>query len=370
MAASTVNPNPATYATVANAASSQVLYPSTTSPVPAYYGGNGSYVPAAVTPQAGTSLSYVPPLQQPMGAPSSVNLTEGIPDPDSIEQQKRAYERGLDAELEQTRKLAEEQLKQQKNAIKQAAEQQLAMYKAQMEQSIKQQELSLDHQWQQQQMELQQAFLKQKAALEHQASSLAMEYQQRKMHEELLKKQAEMHRDMHDMQRRIHLELQEHQQQQASLQQQHAVQRQQHQEELASQQVKYMHQSNPGHVWAAPLHSSFTVTQPMPPVNQVVYQAPPTTATAPMPPTTAMPPVTVTEPPPAEPVVMGSVQQMPTYPDLLTSPQNYAPSTLVGGGVASASWSSGMASHCPNCGNAFLPDALFCRKCGTKRPQA
>eukprot|EP00434_Breviolum_minutum_P044267 symbB.v1.2.039522.t1/scaffold6623.1/size16640/3 len=98
--------------------------------------------------------------------------------------------------------------------------------------------------------------------------------------------------------------------------------------------------------------------------------APPTTATAPMPPTTAMPPVTVTEPPPAEPVVMGSVQQMPTYPDLLTSPQNYAPSTLVGGGVASASWSNGMASHCPNCGSAFLPDALFCRKCGTKRPQA
>ena len=55
------------------------------------------------------------------------NLTEGIPDPESIEQQKRAYERGLDAELEQcgtedfrsvlgielrTRKLAEEQLKQ------------------------------------------------------------------------------------------------------------------------------------------------------------------------------------------------------------------------------------------------------------------
>ena len=29
-----------------------------------------------------------------------------------------------------------------------------------------------------------------------------------------------------------------------------------------------------------------------------------------------------------------------------------------------------MASHCPNCGSAFLPDALFCRKCGTKRPQA
>ena len=26
-------------------------------------------------------------------------------------------------------------------------------------------------------------------------------------------------------------------------------------------------------VWAAPLHSSFTVTQPVPPVNQVVYQA-------------------------------------------------------------------------------------------------
>jgi len=293
-----------------------------------------------------------------------VNLTEGIPDPDSIEQQKRAYERGLDAELEQTRKLAEEQLKQQKNAIKQAAEQQLAMYKAQVEQSIKQQELSLDHQWQQQQMELQQAFLKQKAALEHQASSLAMEYQQRKMHEDLLKKQAEMHREMHDMQRRIHLELQEHQQQQASLQQQHAVQRQQHQEELAAQQAKYLQQSTqPGHVWAAPMHNSFAVTQPTQ-VSQLVYQAPAATAAA-MPATVAK----VSEPPPAEPMVLGSVQQMPNYPDLLASPQNYAPSTLVGGGITGIT-ASAPASHCPNCGSAFLPDALYCRKCGTKRPQA
>lgn len=361
MAASTVTATPATYS-VANATSSPVLYPSS-SPVPAYYGGNGSYVPGAVTPQAGPGLSYVPPVGAPPGA-AGVNLTEGIPDPDSIEQQKRAYERGLDAELKQTRKLAEEQLKQQKNAIKQAAEQQLAMYKAQVEQSIKQQELSLDHQWQQQQMELQQAFLKQKAALEHQASSLAMEYQQRKMHEDLLKKQAEMHREMHDMQRRIHLELQEHQQQQASLQQQHAVQRQQHQEELAAQQAKYLQQSTqPGHVWAAPMHNSFAVTQPTQ-VSQLVYQAPAATAAA-MPATVAK----VSEPPPAEPMVLGSVQQMPNYPDLLASPQNYAPSTLVGGGITGIT-ASAPASHCPNCGSAFLPDALYCRKCGTKRPQA
>ena len=47
----------------------------------------------------------------------------------------------------------------QKNAIKVAAEQQIAMYKAQIEQAIKQQELSLDHQWQQQQVELQQVLL-------------------------------------------------------------------------------------------------------------------------------------------------------------------------------------------------------------------
>eukprot|EP00438_Fugacium_kawagutii_P015932 Skav217913 [mRNA] locus=scaffold795:207216:208130:+ [translate_table: standard] len=290
---------PATYS-VANA-TSPVLYPSS---FPPDYGGNGSYVPSAVPPQAG-----------------GLKLTEGMPDPDSIEQQRRAYERALDAELEQTRKLAEEQLQQQKNAIKEAAEQQLAMYKAQVEQSIKQQELSLDHQWQQQQMELQQAFLKQKAALEHQASSLAMEYQQRKMHEDLLKKQAEMHREMHDMQRRIHLELQEHQQQQASLQQQHAVQRQQHQEELAAQQAKHLQQSvQPGHVWAAPMHASFTVTQPTP-ISQAVYQAPAA-------PTTAMPPaVARVFEPPAEPV--GPVSA-PTYPDLTS--QSYAPS-LVGGGM-------------------------------------
>eukprot|EP00438_Fugacium_kawagutii_P000875 Skav218507 [mRNA] locus=scaffold1564:100037:101053:+ [translate_table: standard] len=337
-------------ATYSVAATSPVLYTATSPPpAAAVYGGGGSYVPVPpVTPGVNT------------------NLMEGIPDPDSIEQQRRAYERGLDLELEQTRKLAEEQLKQQKIAIKQAAEQSLAMYKAQVEQSIKQQELSLDHQWQQQQMELQQAFLKQKAALEHQASSLAMEYQQRKMHEALLKKQAEMDQEMHDMHQRIHLELHEHQQQQADLQQQHAVQRQQHQEELAAQQAKYFQHSQPGHVWAAPLHSSFSVTQPTP-ASQVLYQARPTPYQAPTTAAAAMAamPATISRvsEPPAEPMVLGQgfVQQLPTYPDL---PQPLPPQNAPTGAA------SGLASYCTNCGADFLPDALFCRKCGAKRPQA
>jgi len=320
---------------------------------PVYAGsGNGSFVPSAPMPQVVSTGSYAPPVVAHPGA-ASVNLTDGIPDPESIEQQKRAYERGLDAELEQTWKLAEEQLKQQKAAIKAAAEQQLAMYKAQVDQSIRQQELSLDHQWQQQQMELQQAFLKQKAALEQQASSLAMEYQQRKMHEELLKKQAEMQREMQEMQRRMHMELQDHHQQQASLQQQHAVQRQQHQEELAAQQARYMqtqaqlHTSSAPAVYAAPMTSSFAVaTPPVPPMSYQPYQVP----EAPM--------------APQEPLVMGSaVQHMPTYPDLLNPAQGYAPVTgAVGGGLQAA-------STCGNCGSTFLPDALFCRKCGTRRGQ-
>mmetsp|Transcript_56703 Transcript_56703/g.132525 ORF Transcript_56703/g.132525 Transcript_56703/m.132525 type:complete len:352 (-) Transcript_56703:105-1160(-) len=319
-------------------------------------GGNGSFVPAA-TPQVPVSTSYAPQMMVPQAA-ASVNLTEGIPDPDSIEQQKRAYERGLDAELEQTRRLAEEQLKQQKAAIKAQAEQQLAMYKAQVDQSIRQQELSLDHQWQQQQMELQQAFLKQKAALEQQASSLAMEYQQRKMHEELLRKQADMQREMQEMQRRMHMELHEHQTQQANLQQQHAVQRQQHQEELAAQQAKYLQTQAqiPGAVYAAPMTSSFAVPAPAP----IAYQGtlvPPATAVAPQVP--EMPASA-----PQEPLVVGSVQHMPTYPDLLNPVQTYMPAAAgaMGGGLVAP------ATTCANCGASFLPDAQFCRKCGVRRP--
>lgn len=343
---------------------------------PVYAGsGNGSFVPAAAMPQVVSAGSYAPPVVAHPGA-ASVNLTDGIPDPESIEQQKRAYERGLDAELEQTRKLAEEQLKQQKAAIKAAAEQQLAMYKAQVDQSIRQQELSLDHQWQQQQMELQQAFLKQKAALEQQASSLAMEYQQRKMHEELLKKQAEMQREMQEMQRRMHMELQDHQQQQTSLQQQHAVQRQQHQEELAAQQARYMqtqaqlHTSSAPAVYAAPMTSSFAVaTPPVPPMSYQPYQVSPMPAATVTAATAAQAPLVtkVPEPPmaPQEPLVMSSaVQHMPTYPDLLNPAQGYAPVTGAAGGGLQA------ASTCANCGSTFLPDALFCRKCGTRRGQA
>eukprot|EP00913_Durusdinium_trenchii_P014678 g13771.t1 len=258
--------------------------------------------------EAGASLSYVPPVGAPvtaMGAPS--NLTEGIPDPDSIEQQKRAYERGLDAELEQTRKLAEEQLKQQKNAVKVAAEQQLAMYKA---------------------------------------CSLAMEYQQRKMHEDLLKKQAEMQKEMHDMQRRIHLD---------------GGERAPRPPAAASELTATAcgaETAAPGRVGSAAdaiaadaTVGARTTTRLGSPSAPELYAA------------TAL--TKVSEALPAEPTVLSSVQQMPTYPDLASSAQNYAPSTLVGGTVSSG----GPASHCPNCGSAFLPDSNFCRKCGTKRPQ-
>jgi len=180
-------------------------------------------------------------MHQMMPGPGQ-SLLDGMPDPDAIEQQRRAYEKGLDAEFEATKKIAEEQLKQQKAALKAQADQQLAMYKAQMEQALRQHEMSLDQAHQQSQMELQQAFMKQKAALEQQATSLTMEYQQRKMQEDLMQKQAEMQKEMAEMQRRMHQEMSEHQNQQLRMQHEHADARQKHHEELAFQQAELMKQ--------------------------------------------------------------------------------------------------------------------------------
>eukprot|EP00439_Symbiodinium_sp_Y106_P078541 s258_g17.t1 len=124
----------------------------------------------------------------------------------------------------------------------------------------------------------------------------------------------------------------------------------------------------PATVYAAPMTSSFAVaTPPVPPMSYQPYQVSPmpaTTVTA----TAAQAPLVtkVPEAPmaPQEPLVMGSaVQHMPTYPDLLNPAQGYAPVTgAVGGGLQAA-------STCGNCGSTFLPDALFCRKCGTRRGQ-
>jgi len=316
-------------------------------------------------PSAAPVASYVPgpaPMysqvpHESFSMPQVQSLTEGMPDPEAIEQQRRAYEKGLDTEFETTKRIAEEHLKQQKAALKAQAEQQLAMYKAQMEQALKQQEMSLDQHHQQAQMELQQAFMKQKAALEQQATSLTMEYQQRKMQEDLMVKQADMQREMAEMQKRMHQELAEHQNQQVRMQQEHAVSQAEFVKHQTSMQQDQLQRSvsqlpvyaAPGIATAHPAMPTMYAAGSMPTVvhQPVVYQAAGTQYG---------PPVGSYTPAPM------SVAQAEAQP-LMMEPQSAAGMTTLYPAEAQVS------VGCGNCGEAFLPDSAFCRRCGAPRSQ-
>jgi hypothetical protein len=117
------------------------------------------------------------------------SLTQGIPDPTSIEQQKEAYSRSLEEQTHQGKELLITQQKQQTELIHQSAEVQKRQLISQIEEQAKQQELLLSQKYSTQLIDLEQQCIKQKAALEKQANDLTMEYNFRKSKEELLQRE-------------------------------------------------------------------------------------------------------------------------------------------------------------------------------------
>lgn len=121
-------------------------------------------------------------------------LTEGIPDPASIAEQKAMYAKALEAQYAQgTQQLAEEG-KVQKRALEQQADQQKSAYRLQVRSRLEAECLAVDQAANQKLMKLQEAAMAQKAALEQQAAMLTLEYQQKKAEEELLLKQFNIQR--------------------------------------------------------------------------------------------------------------------------------------------------------------------------------
>merc|ERR1719197_2471414 len=121
-----------------------------------------------------------PPPQAPQ------RLTQGIPDPASIEQQKAAYSKGLDEQLRQGAAILNQQLKQQMDQLHQLGEQQKQKYFVQVDHEIKSQELGLVQQFKEQLLMVQQAASQQKRILGQQATALLLEYNQKKAQEDLL----------------------------------------------------------------------------------------------------------------------------------------------------------------------------------------
>lgn len=172
--------------------------------------------PQAVNPRA----VYAAPIagaggpdsaESPRSVDSEGPFTRGFPDPTSIEEQKLAYCRSLEHQLEEGNKSLQQQNIERKKQLHEAAEQQKQALLLHMEQQVKMQEMALDEQTNHALMGLKKAALDQRAALEQQAASLTLEYQQRKMQEEFAATQAEMQRQYVDSATKLHSEVQQNQ---------------------------------------------------------------------------------------------------------------------------------------------------------------
>jgi len=179
-------------------------------------GQNRSYVPPAqlsyapgpqmqrvpsfvAPPQGGSYVAQPPPGQQPVEG----TLTKGMPDPAAIDQQRNAYAKALDLELQKSIQAIQEKNAMEKKMLAQAAQQQKQMYELQVDQMVQGQSAQLDEQRNMQLLGLQQEAMNQKIGLENQAAGLKMEYQQRAAQEEMMFKQYEMQRSHFDAEQKL-----------------------------------------------------------------------------------------------------------------------------------------------------------------------
>jgi len=142
-----------------------------------------------------------------------------MPDPKAVDQQRSAYAKALDTELQKSIQAIQEKNAMEKKMLAQAAQQQKAMYELQVDQMVQGQAAMLDEQRNMQLLGLQQEAMNQKTALENQAAGLKLEYEQRKAQEEMMFKQYELQKTYYDSERKMAQQQQEF----AQMQQQQAA---------------------------------------------------------------------------------------------------------------------------------------------------
>lgn len=193
-------------------------------------------------------------LPHPVEPPAPPTLTEGIPDPMSIGNQKANYAKTLEDQLKQGTQVLEHQLKQRSEVLFQMGDQRKRQYALQVDQDIKQKEMELAQQHNEQLLLLQQAAQQQRSALEHQANALLLEYTQKKTQEDLTFQKYQFQKRQYDTQLQYNEEMKElHALQQAAASQvagqkvaiaQHAVTATQQALVMAQQQAHVMFQNS------------------------------------------------------------------------------------------------------------------------------
>lgn len=156
----------------------------------------GQYV--AAVPQYGAPMPQQMAQAQMMAPPQK--LTEGFPDPASVEKQKAAYEKGLEKQLKENSDMVSKRSEAEKEQLLQQAAQQKAAFNLQLQTQLQQQWRALDEQTNAQMLALQEAAAQQKSTLEGQAAGIKLEWEQRKAQEDMMIRQYDISKQYYEAQ--------------------------------------------------------------------------------------------------------------------------------------------------------------------------
>merc|ERR1719503_331977 len=169
---------------------------------------------AVASPTLGQKMSQIE-----VGPPPK-DLTEGIPNPATIQSQKDGYAKALEKQYQDGAAAIAAEVRVRKEMLQEQAKQQKAQYTLQVQSQLQAQNLLLDQQMNSQLMMLQEAAMSQKSALEQQAAALTLEYQQKKAEEDLLGKQYEIQKQYYDAETKLAAQFQKVTQQEVTALQQ------------------------------------------------------------------------------------------------------------------------------------------------------
>lgn len=118
--------------------------------------------------------------------------SESMPDPASVEHQKREYGRVLDVELQQGQDVIQQKLNETKAQLAQQAESAKNQYAITLQQDLLSKDLAWEKQTEQQILALHEAHMQQKTHLEQQSSKLVLDFKQKEMQDVLALRKYEL----------------------------------------------------------------------------------------------------------------------------------------------------------------------------------
>merc|ERR1719487_89405 len=130
-------------------------------------------------------------------------MLQGLPDPATIESQRKGFAAGLDKQLADGTTTIQSEKTLKKKMLSEQADMQKNQYATQVNAQLQAQNLALEQQMNVQLTQLQEAHMAQRSALEQQAAALTLEYQQKKAEEEMLKKQYEIQKQFFDAETKL-----------------------------------------------------------------------------------------------------------------------------------------------------------------------